>query len=81
MNDVTITVDGVPRRVAADVTLAVALLRLGVTAFRRDGDRAPRAPLCAMGSCFECRVTVDGIAMTRSCIEPVRDGMTVETAG
>ncbi len=80
MIDVTITVDGVPRRVPADITVAVALFGLGITAFRSDGSGAPRAPLCAMGSCFECRVTIDGRPMTRSCLEPVRDGMMVETA-
>ena len=80
MDDVTITVDGVPRRVAADATLAAALLGLGVTAFRRDQDGAPRAPVCGMGSCHECRVMVDGISEVRSCLVGVREGMTVETA-
>ncbi len=79
MTDVTVIVDGVPRRVPANITVAVALLRLGITAFRRDGSGASRAPLCAMGSCFECRITIDGRPMTRSCLETVRDGMLVET--
>ncbi len=80
MDDVTITVDGVPRRVAADATLAAALLGLGVTAFRRDQGGAPRAPVCGMGSCHECRVMVDGVSEVRSCLVGVREGMTVETA-
>jgi sarcosine oxidase subunit alpha len=80
MSDITIVVDTIPRRVPGDISVAVALLRLGVTAFRRSADGAPRAPLCAMGTCFECRVIVDGRAGRRSCLEPVRDGMTVETA-
>lgn len=76
---ITIVVDGVPRRVDGNATLAAALLAAGVTAFRRDQSGAPRAPLCAMGSCFECRVTVDGVAEVRACLEPVHEGMQVET--
>ena len=28
---------------------------------------APRAPLCGMGICMECRMTIDGIPHRRSC--------------
>jgi sarcosine oxidase subunit alpha len=76
--DVRIVVDGVPHHVPPDITLAAALLNLGVTAFRRDVRREARAPLCGMGTCFECRVTVDGVHNTRACLEPVREGMSVE---
>jgi hypothetical protein len=80
MTDVTIVVNGVPRRVPGDVTLAVALLRLHRPIFRRDRADQPRGPLCAMGTCFECRVVVDGVAGVRSCLEPVREGLIVEMA-
>jgi sarcosine oxidase subunit alpha len=76
---VTIVVDGVPRRADANATLAASLFAAGVTAFRRDLSGRPRAPVCGMGTCFECRVTVDGVADVRACLEPVRDGMQVET--
>lgn len=79
-DDVTILVNGVPRRVNASATVAAALLGLGITAFRRDQHGAPRAPICGMGSCHECRVTIDGTAEVRSCLVGVRDGMRVETA-
>lgn len=79
--DVTIVVDGVPHRVAGDIALAAALLNLGVTAFRCDLHGQGRAPLCGMGTCFECRVTIDGIRNSRACLEAVRDGMHVETGG
>jgi sarcosine oxidase subunit alpha len=32
-----------------------------------------------MGTCFECRVTVNGVAAVRACLEPVRNGLIVET--
>ena len=80
MSDVTIHVDGVPRRVPANTTLAVALLQMGVPAFRRAADGAPRWPLCGMGTCLECRATVNGVVAVRTCMEPVREGLSVETA-
>jgi sarcosine oxidase subunit alpha len=80
VSEVLITVDGTAHRVPGDVTVAAALLNLGVTAFRRGLDGAPRGPVCGMGSCYECRVTIDGVAAVRSCLEAVRDGMQVETA-
>jgi aerobic-type carbon monoxide dehydrogenase small subunit (CoxS/CutS family) len=79
MTDVTIIVDGVPRRVPGDVTLAVALLGLKLSAFRRDLGGALRGPLCGIGTCHECRVMVDGEAGVRACITGVRDGAVVET--
>lgn len=77
---VTITVDGVATRVAPGTTVAAALLDQGVRAFRRSPHGTARAPLCGMGTCFECRVTIDGVAQRRACLEVVTDGMTVRTA-
>ena len=77
---VDIFVDG--QRVAAREgdPLAIALLNAGIVAFRRTPVSAqPRAPLCLMGVCFECRVRIDGLAQQRSCMVPVRDGMQVHT--
>ena len=79
-DDVTILVNGVPRRVPADAMLATALLGLGITTFRGDSTGAGRAPICGMGTCHECRLTVDGTAEVRSCLVGVREGMHVETA-
>ena len=59
--------------------LAALLLERGHV-FRRSVTGEPRQPLCAMGTCFECRVTVDGVANVRSCRVKARDGMVVETS-
>jgi predicted molibdopterin-dependent oxidoreductase YjgC len=77
---VTIVVDGEEHRVPADTTVAVALLGLGVRAFRRSVHGEPRAPLCAMGICYECRVDIDGVADRRACLVPVVEGLLVRTA-
>lgn len=81
MKGVTLRVDGREVVAAEGMPLAVALMNEGVTAFRRAVAGEPRGPLCAMGTCFECRVTVDGVAHVRACLVPCRDGMEVETGG
>jgi aerobic-type carbon monoxide dehydrogenase small subunit (CoxS/CutS family) len=59
------------------VSTAVALS--GSMVFRRSVGGEARAPLCGMGICFECRVTVNGQAHARSCQIVCRDGMDVRT--
>jgi sarcosine oxidase subunit alpha len=33
-----------------------------------------------MGTCYECRVTIDGVAHRRACLVTVAEGMHVTTA-
>lgn len=40
----------------------------GDHALRESITGEPRGALCAMGSCFECRVTLDGLAHVRACM-------------
>jgi sarcosine oxidase subunit alpha len=80
-DSIEIVVDGLPIRVAPDVSLAAALLNTGLRSTRRAVGGDARGPLCGMGTCFECRVTIDGVAHRRACLEPVRSGMEVETGG
>ena len=63
----------------AGATIAAAMLSNGIRTFRRSAGGAPRAPLCGMGICYECRVKVDGQANVRSCMEIVQEGMKVQT--
>lgn len=74
-----IVVDGTRVRVSEGMTLASALMDAGVAAFRISVSGTPRAPICGMGSCFECRVTVNGRPHQRSCLIPCTEGMVVET--
>jgi len=77
---VDVTIDGGNTRVRAGDTVAAALLSAGVLASRAaDVSGAPRAPYCMMGVCFECLVTVDGVANRQGCLVPVGAGMRIET--
>ena len=75
---VTLQVEGRPLTAADGDTLALALLQAGVGTFRETPvSGAPRAPLCLMGSCFDCLVQVDGQANVQACMVRVKDGMQV----
>jgi sarcosine oxidase subunit alpha len=70
-----IEVDGATIVALPGETVAAALLRCG--RLRRSVTGEPRAPLCGMGSCYECRARVDGVALVRTCLTAARDGMVV----
>lgn len=79
VSHVEIVVDGESHQVPNGIPLAAALLGIGITAFRISVEGEPRAPLCGMGTCFECRVTIGGRQHQRSCLVPCRAGLIVET--
>jgi sarcosine oxidase subunit alpha len=74
-----VTVNGKPVEVPDGAMVSAAVALAGETRFRRSVSGEPRAPLCGMGICFECRVTVDGRPHVRSCQLPCRPGMEVRT--
>ena len=77
--EVTITLDGRPLRVDGTISVAAALLGAGVSNFRHSVTGAERGPLCGMGTCQECRVTIDGVPHRRACLITVCEGMRVTT--
>jgi len=76
---VTLVVNGVSVTMPAGSMVSAAILKTGVAEFRRSVTGELRGPLCGMGICFECRVTIDGEAHCRSCQTVCRDGMDVRT--
>ena len=72
-------VNGVQLCVPDEVTVASAVTLAGETAFRHSVTGEPRGPLCGMGICFECRVTIDGVPHARSCQILVQPGMDIRT--
>ena len=80
MCEVRLTVNGREVRVPAGTIVAAAIANAGVGVYRRSVQGEPRAPLCGMGICFECRVTIDGRAHSLSCQTVCEEGMRVVTA-
>ena len=78
---VSLIVDQQRQSAPAGVTVAAALLNLGVWPLRTSVSGEPRGPVCGMGVCFECRVTIDGLMQQRACVVAVRDGMRIDTTG
>jgi sarcosine oxidase subunit alpha len=63
---VRLRVNGIGIVVPATSTVAVAVMLAG-QACRTSVRGEPRGPLCGMGVCFECRVTINGRPHCRSC--------------
>jgi predicted molibdopterin-dependent oxidoreductase YjgC len=77
-----ITVDGTALTAVNGATLTAALIAAGRWALGvHPLTGEPRGPLCGMGVCLECEVTVDGRPGTRACLTRVTDGMRVLTDG
>jgi hypothetical protein len=76
---VRLSVNGVTVSVTAGATVATAVMLAGVDSFRRSVSGEPRGPLCGMGICFECRVTIDGLEHCRGCQILCESDMDVRT--
>lgn len=76
---VTISVNGTPVSVPAGTIVAAAVALAGVTRFRTSVRGQSRGPLCGMGVCFECQVTINGQPHCRSCLRVCEAGMEVRT--
>jgi predicted molibdopterin-dependent oxidoreductase YjgC len=74
-----VTINGRPIQVPTGTTIAAAIAQAGVLRFRRSVFGHPRAPLCGMGTCMECRVTINGQAHCRSCQTLCVEGMEIRT--
>jgi len=79
-NEVTVRVNGNAVSVPQGATVAVAV-GMAEHSCRRSVSGEPRGPLCGMGICFECRVTIDGREHCRSCQVVCAPGMDVRTNG
>jgi sarcosine oxidase subunit alpha len=76
---VTLKVNGKPITVPVGAMVSTAIAAAGVDVFRRSVTGQPRGPLCGMGVCFECRVTIGGRQHVRSCQTRCISGMEVRT--
>jgi sarcosine oxidase subunit alpha len=73
-------VNGKPLSAHEGETIGAALHAAGVKIFSRSVKyHRPRGLFCLAGNCANCLLQVDGVPNVRACIEPVRDGMEVQT--
>ena len=75
---IELRLNGRSLRVAAGTTIAAALALGGDGSSRTSVSGQRRAPVCGMGICQECRVTIDG-QRRLACQTLCREGMQVET--
>jgi sarcosine oxidase subunit alpha len=73
-------VNGAEIQVPTGATVGVAVMMAGQPC-RVSVTGEPRGPLCGMGICFECRVTINGRPHCRSCQIVCESGMEVRTNG
>lgn len=76
---IRLRINGVTHAVQPGATVAAAVLAAGHNTLRTSVTGEPRSALCGMGICFECRLTIDGSAHSRSCQILCREGMEVTT--
>lgn len=76
---IALTINNQEVTVSEGSTIATAIFTSDAENFRRSISGEPRFPLCGMGICFECRVTIDGVTHQRSCQILAENGMIIET--
>ena len=76
---VVVVVDGELVTMPAGSMVAAAILKAGVSSFRSSATGEMRGPLCGMGICYECRVTIDMEQHCRSCQTLCQNGMDIRT--
>jgi len=79
-SEITFTFDGKQYTGYEGDTIASALLANGQRTLRvHEASGNPRAIYCNIGHCYECRVTVDDVRGVRACLEPIKEGMKIES--
>lgn len=73
---ITLHVNGKVIQVPAGTSVAAAILQAGLP-FRTSVTGEPRAALCGMGICEECRATIDGVPHARTCQRIATEGMEI----
>lgn len=76
---IEITVDGEAVPGLAGQSVAAVLLAAGRLSWRTTRSGAPRGVFCGIGACFDCLLTVNGVADVRACRRRAADGDEIRT--
>jgi sarcosine oxidase subunit alpha len=74
--NIVIRLNGKQVTVRAGTSVAASMLAAGEPC-RTSVTGQPRGPLCGMGICFECRVTINGKSHSRGCQVQCEAGMDI----
>ena len=75
-----ITVDGQKIKAREGEMIIAALLNAGIRINRFTSKyKEPRGIFCGIGQCTDCIMTVNGIPNVRTCVNPVKEEMVIET--
>ena len=77
---ITVFIDDRQLTLPAGTSVAAALALSGNPVSRRSVRGEPRAPFCGMGTCQECRVSVNGRRVL-ACQTLCQPGMKIERSG
>lgn len=77
---IQIDINGQTYQVPHGLSVAAALALCGLSSTRRSVSGELRAPVCGMGICQECRVSINERAHQLACQSLCTDGMRIEVA-
>jgi len=78
-DQIQLRINGKTVSVTAGTVVAAAVAQAGQTRFRRSVGGQARGPLCGMGICMECAVTINVQPHSRSCQAVCEQAMEVRT--
>jgi predicted molibdopterin-dependent oxidoreductase YjgC len=71
-----LTFDGREVTARAGQTVGAVLIDAGIRSWRTTRNhRRPRGLFCGIGICYDCLITVDGLANQRACLVRAANGM------
>jgi len=80
-NEISFHFNGAKFTGAAGQSVAAALIANGETELRRTRfGEEPRSIFCGIGICFDCVVTINGVANQRACLIEISNDMKVESS-
>jgi hypothetical protein len=74
-----VRVNGQSVTVSRGTVAAAAIALAGMVRFRSSVQGEARGPLCGMGICMECRATINGRPLCRTCVIECEPNMEIET--
>jgi aerobic-type carbon monoxide dehydrogenase small subunit (CoxS/CutS family) len=75
----TVLINDTEISITPGTTVAAAILEARQTTFRKSVTGQSRAAFCGMGTCYECRVTINEAPHSRSCQILCQPGMRIVT--